>query len=66
MYGVYTVLSVCTQIVCCSLQKELLDIRELVDRGDNVERLGRKLAGIKRERVSLVRQSKGMLTAIDR
>ena len=44
---------VCVCVILCGLwlQRELVEIRELVDRGDNVQRLGRKLAGIKRKRV---------------
>ena len=36
----------------CIVQEELLAIRGLVERGDNVQRLSRKLAGIKKKRVN--------------
>ena len=43
------------QTICVSvylLQKELLDIRNLIEREDNIQRLSRKLTGIKKKRVS--------------
>ena len=47
------------------VQKELVDIRELMERGDNVQRLSKKLAGIKRKRVSsILSQVTSILIAI--